>query len=171
MHEPDLWKDKGLFPGSWEQRGERGEKKKQKTQWKYVWKMLPETSFPVIARARFESQRAWTWVFIWAPGWPEGQLGSYQGLEALISERFSKTRWLLIPVTILNHETGYLIDFFKKDLKFSPLLYELDCNCCASMLSSTQLCDPMACSLPDVSVRGIFQAKNTGVGCCAYLQS
>ena len=31
--------------------------------------------------------------------------------------------------------------------------------------SCPTLCDPMDCSPPDSSVHGIFQAKDTGVGC------
>ena len=31
-------------------------------------------------------------------------------------------------------------------------------------------CDPMDCSLPGFSIHGIFQAKNTGVGCHFLLQ-
>lgn len=109
MYEAGLWTDKGLFKGFWEQRRERGGKKKKATCMKDFGSLpMPETSFQVIGRTQLESQRAWTWVFIWAPGWSEGQLGSYQDLEALISEGLSKTRWLLIPLTILNHETGYL---------------------------------------------------------------
>ena len=36
--------------------------------------------------------------------------------------------------------------------------------------SCPTLCDPTDCSLPDSSVHGILQAKNTGVGCHARLQ-
>ena len=32
------------------------------------------------------------------------------------------------------------------------------------------LCDPMDCSPPASSIHGIFQGKNTGVGCCFLLQ-
>ena len=40
---------------------------------------------------------------------------------------------------------------------------------CALQLCLT-LCSPMDCSPPGSSVRGILQAKNTGVGCHALLQ-
>lgn len=92
--------------------------------------LLPtsESDFPLIARTQLETQRAWNRVFIWAPGWPEGQLGSYQDLEALTSEGLSKTRWLLIPVMILNHEIGNLKDYFFQDLQFPYLLYRLNYN-------------------------------------------
>ena len=36
---------------------------------------------------------------------------------------------------------------------------------CASVLSCIQSCNPMDYSPPESSVRGIFLAKNTGVGC------
>ena len=38
---------------------------------------------------------------------------------------------------------------------------------CASSVAQScpTLCDPMDCSLPGSSVHGIFQARNTGVGC------
>ena len=36
--------------------------------------------------------------------------------------------------------------------------------------SCLTLCDPMDCSLPGSSIHGIFQAKNTGVGCHFLLQ-
>ena len=39
-----------------------------------------------------------------------------------------------------------------------------------SLQSCLTLCDPMDCSLPDSSVHGILQGKNTGVGCHALLQ-
>ena len=39
-----------------------------------------------------------------------------------------------------------------------------------SLQSRPTLCDPMDCSLPGSFVHGIFQSKNTGVGCYALLQ-
>ena len=36
--------------------------------------------------------------------------------------------------------------------------------------SCLTLCNPMDCSLQGSSVHGVFQAKNTGVGCHARLQ-
>ena len=42
---------------------------------------------------------------------------------------------------------------------------------CAQLLSHIQLFpNPMDCSLPGSSVHGIFQARNTGVGCHFFLQ-
>ena len=45
------------------------------------------------------------------------------------------------------------------------------CICMLSPFSCVQLlCDSMDCSLPDSSVHGIFQGKNTGLGCHSLLQ-
>ena len=41
---------------------------------------------------------------------------------------------------------------------------------CGQSLSHVQLCKSMDCGLPGSSVCGIFQAKNTGVGCHIFLQ-
>ena len=43
------------------------------------------------------------------------------------------------------------------------------CVCVRAQLCPT-LCDPMDYSLPGSSVHGIFQARNTGVGCRFLLQ-
>ena len=42
--------------------------------------------------------------------------------------------------------------------------------CCACLVAQScpTLCDPMDCSPPCSSVRGIFQAKVTGVGCISF---
>lgn len=47
---------------------------------------VPEADFLVIARAQLEIERAWTKVFILAPGRPESQLSCYQNPEAMSSE-------------------------------------------------------------------------------------
>ena len=44
------------------------------------------------------------------------------------------------------------------------------CCCCWGTKSSLPICDPMDCSTPGTSIRGISQAKNTGVGCHFLLQ-
>ena len=41
---------------------------------------------------------------------------------------------------------------------------------CSVAQSCLTLCDPMDCSPPGSSIHGIFQAKNTGVGCHLLLQ-
>ena len=38
------------------------------------------------------------------------------------------------------------------------------CVSAKSLLQGPTLCNPMDCSLPDSSVHGILQARNTGVG-------
>lgn len=47
---------------------------------------MPEADFLVIARAQLEIERAWTKVFILAPGRPESQLSCYQNPETMSSE-------------------------------------------------------------------------------------
>ena len=44
------------------------------------------------------------------------------------------------------------------------------CESVSSSIGST-LCDPVDCSPPGSSVHGIFQARNTGVGCHSLLQA
>ena len=39
-----------------------------------------------------------------------------------------------------------------------------------SLQSCLTLCDPVGCSLFDSSVQGDSVGRNTGVGCCAFLQ-
>ena len=41
---------------------------------------------------------------------------------------------------------------------------------CSVTQSCLTLCNSLDCSLPDFSVHGIFQAKNTGIGCHFLLQ-
>ena len=43
-------------------------------------------------------------------------------------------------------------------------------NACVHAQLCLTLCDPIDCSPPGSSVHGIFQGKNTGVGCHFLLQ-
>ena len=44
------------------------------------------------------------------------------------------------------------------------------CVCVLIARSCPAFCDPIDCSPPDSSIRGVFPGKNTGVGCPALLQ-
>ena len=62
----------------------------------------------------------------------------------------------------------------KSELCHCPFLFgnaaTVNCVLCSLAQSCPTLCDPMDCSPPGSFVHGDSPGKNTGVGCCAFLQ-
>ena len=56
------------------------------------------------------------------------------------------------------HHTTNTIDYYGGIYKIGDAIYVLQC-CSKSLQSCLILCDPMDCSVPGSSVRGIFQAR------------
>ena len=62
-----------------------------------------------------------------------------------------------------------LLLLWKITFSFKNIVWVLGSLCSAAQ-SYPALCDPVDCSLPGFSVRGIFSGENTGVGCHFLLQ-
>ena len=82
------------------------------------------------------------------------------------------TEYLSMSLKILYGETAIILHFRRCDevrnLERKSSTWSICMHLC--ILSRFQLCNPTDCSLSGSSVRGIFQAKNTGVGCHILLQ-
>ena len=76
----------------------------------------------------------------------------------------------LLSATCLLHA---ILLIFQKDVMLKVKARQCVCVCvcvCVCTQSCPTLCNLMDCSPPGSSVHGIFQARNTGVGCYFLLQ-
>ena len=81
------------------------------------------------------------------------------------------TEYMTMSLKILYGETAVILHFRcdeVRNLERKSSTWSICMHLC--ILSCFQLCNPTNCSLPGSSVHGIFQAKNTGVGCHILLQ-
>ena len=80
-----------------------------------------------------------------------------------------------LQITTHISESGYLLTenrFLPFSLMFKVWVHFCTQALCVCLVAQScpTLCDPMDCTLPGSSVHGDSPAKNTGVGCHAFLQ-
>ena len=119
-------------------------------------------------------RRKWQPIPVFLPGELHGQrsLVGYSPYHNLWNHKLQPQKWKSIPRSLrVEHDWETNIFSFTFFFKIEiTMRKEWNAVHAKSLQLCPSLCNAMGCLLPASSVRGILQARNTGVGCHVPLQ-